>query len=144
MSNNEPVGVELTVLDREAVAKAIDQHGYTRTEVGHECPCGHVYCEQGPGAYMEPDRDWLHGAIKDHQADAVLALPGVTQARTVALGMETVAAELFALGPYCGDMCGEWVTACAWCKGHYGSMAGGLIAVALGDAARIAAGAPDA
>lgn len=51
------------------------------------------------------------------------------QAPTVALDVEAVAAELFALGPYCGDMCGEWVTACAWCKGHYGSMAGDLVAV---------------
>lgn len=51
------------------------------------------------------------------------------QAPTVALDVEAVAAELFALGPYCGDMCGEWVTACTWCKGHYGSMAGDLVAV---------------
>lgn len=164
MSNSEPVGVELT----EAMAVTL--------------------CRE---ACMNYSPDDVRGCTDCWTVAKVLAeTVAARQAPTVALDVETAAAELFALGPYCGDMCGEWVTACAWCKGHYGSMAGGLIAVdprrteaevkaearerivraiagsvpcgcelrhdgsedpiaaayvqALGDAARIAAGAPDA
>lgn len=84
--------------DVETVGGELDRHGYVRTTAGHECPCGHVYCEQPPGAYMEPDRGWLNEAIRDHKAAAVVAAdPRRTEAEVKAEALRE-AAERFATG----------------------------------------------
>lgn len=53
------------------------KHGYWRNpEVGGECPaCGHLYYRRPPGAYMDPDLDWLLGAIEQHRSEATQPPP---------------------------------------------------------------------
>lgn len=64
---------------REELAEVLADHGYWRNpEVGGECPaCGHLYYERPPGAYMDPDLEWLRGAIDLHRVDALLASPAL-------------------------------------------------------------------
>jgi hypothetical protein len=58
----------------ETAAEAIRHHGYEFvTGTGGTCPaCDHVYFEKPAGAYMDPDLDWLTGAIAEHRAHAVV------------------------------------------------------------------------
>lgn len=60
--------------DRDELAELLVGHGFTYSDIGGVCPgCDHVYFEKPRGAYMDPDLDWLDGAIKEHRADAIIA-----------------------------------------------------------------------
>lgn len=83
----------------ERAAEALDQHGYERTAMGHECPCGHIYASQPPGAYMEPHRGELNDAIRDHKAERIVAAlasparePGRSEAEVKAEALREAAA----------------------------------------------------
>lgn len=111
-----------TVLDREAVARALyiyDTQDATRSREW----CEMAWADMG-GSEPSDER-----AEYEMRADAVLALPGVTQAPTE----DAMAQALLSTEGCRLEGCTDWATACPWCQSFYGPRAHALVAALRGE-----------